>query len=113
MIYFFKPDSSTVQEIPYSTFTTYLDRNEVDAVKILNGNEIDGTLKSSGGDLVRFKTLIPYQDSQLIPTLKDKGVKVSGGVSGPSPARMLIEFLPWIIGFVFIWFMFRSPGRGK
>lgn len=114
MIYFFKPDSSTVQEIPYSTFTTYLDRNEVDAVKILDGNEIDGTLKSSGGDLVRFKTLIPYQDSQLIPTLKDKGVKVSGGVSGLTPTRMLIEFLPWVIGFAFIWFMFRNAqGAGN
>ena len=47
-------------------------------------------------------------------TLKDKGVKVSGGTKAVSPLAVLIQFLPWVIGFFFIWFMFRQvQGNGN
>ena len=47
-------------------------------------------------------------------TLKDKGVKVSGGAKAVSPLAVLIQFLPWVIGFFFIWFMFRQvQGNGN
>ncbi|MDR1948347.1 MAG: ATP-dependent zinc metalloprotease FtsH [Spirochaetaceae bacterium] len=112
--FFFRNEAPAVQEIPYSTFTNYLDRNEVMAVKILDGNSIEGTLKGMSGDLVHFKTLIPYQDPALLPSLRDKGINVSGAVSRVSPWRLLLEFLPWIIGFGFIWFMFRNmQGAGN
>jgi cell division protease FtsH len=112
--YFFRSEPSAVQEIPYSAFTNYLDRNEITAVKILDNNIIEGTLKGMSGDLVRFKTLIPYQDPTLLPGLREKGINVSGAVSGLSPGRILLEFLPWIIGFGFIWFMMRNvQGAGN
>ncbi|MDR0387989.1 MAG: ATP-dependent zinc metalloprotease FtsH [Treponema sp.] len=112
--YFFRGETSSVQEIPYSAFTNYLDRNEITAVKILDNNIIEGTLKGMSGDLVHFKTLIPYQDPTLLPVLREKGINVSGAVSGLSPLRILLEFLPWIIGFGFIWFMMRNvQGAGN
>ncbi|QQO11145.1 ATP-dependent zinc metalloprotease FtsH [Breznakiella homolactica] len=112
--YFFRSDTSSIQEIPYSTFTNYLDRNEVVAVKILDNTTIEGTVKGASGELVRFKTLIPYQDPYLLPALQEKGVNVSGAVTGVSPFRILLEFLPWLIGFGFIWFMFRNmQGSGN
>jgi cell division protease FtsH len=112
--YFLKNDKPVTQEVPYSTFVMRLDRNEVDAVKIIDGNEIQGTFKSPNGDLVQFKTLIPYQDPELIPLLKQKGVRVSGSVSGISPMMIFLEFLPWLVGFVFIWLMFRNAqGAGN
>jgi cell division protease FtsH len=112
--YFFRGEAPSIQEIPYSAFTNYLDRNEVTAVKILDGNSIEGTLRGMSGDLVRFKTLIPYQDPALLPSLREKGINVSGGVTGLSPWRLILEFLPWIIGFAFIWFMFRNmQGAGN
>ncbi|MDL2230066.1 ATP-dependent zinc metalloprotease FtsH, partial [Treponema sp. OttesenSCG-928-L16] len=68
----------------------------------------------AGGDLARFKTLIPYQDPSLLPNLQERGVNVSGAVSGLSPWRVFIEFIPWIIGFALIWFMFRNmQGSGN
>ncbi|AEJ18948.1 ATP-dependent zinc metalloprotease FtsH [Gracilinema caldarium] len=112
--YFLNNDKPVTQEVPYSTFVMRLDRNEVDAVKIIDGNEIQGTFKSPNGDVVQFKTLIPYQDPELIPLLKQKGVRVSGSVSGISPMMIFLEFLPWLVGFVFIWLMFRNAqGAGN
>jgi cell division protease FtsH len=112
--YFFKSDTSTIQEIPYSAFTAYLRQNEVTAVKILDNSVIEGTLKRTSGDPVRFKTQIPYQDPELLPSLRERNINVSGGSSGLSPMRMLMEFLPWILGFGFIWMMMRNiqgPGN--
>ena len=112
--YFLQSDKPITQEVPYSTFIMRLDRNEVDAVKIIDGNEIQGTFKSPNGDLVQFKTLIPYQDPELIPVLKQKGVRVSGSVSGITPMMVFMEFLPWLVGFAFIWLMFRNAqGAGN
>ncbi len=112
--YFMRSETPAVQEIPYSSFSTYLERGEVDAVKILDGDSIEGTLKGSSGETGHFRTRIPYQDPELLPVLRSKGVKVSGSVSGITPMRILIEFLPWIIGFGFIWLMFRNAqGNGN
>jgi cell division protease FtsH len=61
-----------------------------------------------------FKTTIPYEDPNLIEKLLAKGVRVSGGPKSVSPFRVFIEFLPWILGFLFIWFMFRQvQGSGN
>ncbi|MFP3043675.1 ATP-dependent zinc metalloprotease FtsH [Treponema primitia] len=112
--YFFRSEAPSVQEISYSAFTNYLERNEISAVKILDTNVIEGTIRESSGSLRQFKTLIPYQDPSLLPTLRERGINVSGGASKVSPLRIFLEFLPWIIGFGFIWFMMRNmQGSGN
>jgi cell division protease FtsH len=113
--YFFRNnDAPAIQEIPYSAFTNYLDRNEVTAVKILDNSIIEGALRGGAGEPVRFKTLIPYEDPGLLPLLRERGINVSGGVSGLSPMRLFLEILPWIIGFGLVWFMFRNmQGSGN
>jgi cell division protease FtsH len=46
--------------------------------------------------------------------LREKGVSVSGASTGISPLRLFLDILPWIIGFGFIWFMFRNmQGTGN
>ncbi|MDR3160453.1 MAG: ATP-dependent zinc metalloprotease FtsH [Spirochaetaceae bacterium] len=110
LAYFFKPKEPTVKDIPYSTFTAYLEMDEVTSVTILDTSIIRGTLRDSSS----FKTLIPYQDPGLVPKMLERGVKVSGAVTGVSPWRLLIEFLPWLIGFGFIWMMYRNmQGSGN
>jgi cell division protease FtsH len=113
-VYFLRTDAPAAQVIPYSTFTSYLDRGEVDAVKIVDGTDIEGTLRGGDGNTALFRTYIPYSDPALLTTLRDKGVKISGGLSGVTPMRILVEFVPWMIGFFFIWLMFRqAQGNGK
>jgi cell division protease FtsH len=112
--YFFRTEAPSIQEISYSAFTNYLDRDEISSVKILDTNIIEGTIRESNGELRHFKTLIPYQDPSLLPTLRERGINVSGGVSRISPLRIILEFLPWVIGFAFIWFMMRNmQGSGN
>jgi cell division protease FtsH len=46
--------------------------------------------------------------------LRERGVSVSGAVGGLSPLKLFMDLLPWIIGFGFIWFLFRNmqgPGN--
>jgi len=112
--YFFRSSDAPAKEvIPYSDFTASLDRNEITDVTIYENNTIEG-MRRSNGNKQFFKTLIPYQDPGLLPLLRDKGVSVSGATSGISPMRLILDILPWIIGFGFIWFMFRNmQGTGN
>jgi cell division protease FtsH len=114
VFFFVYNDRSGTAELPYSTFQTYLDEGQIDQVKIIDQYEIQGTFKAKSGDVGFFKTTIPYPDPDLMKSLKDKAVKVSGGAKAVSPIAVLIQFLPWVIGFFFIWFMFRQvQGNGN
>ncbi len=114
IFFFIYNDRGASQEIPYSVFVNYLDQGMIDSVKIVDQQEIQGTLKGKSGEIALFKTTIPYPDPNLIGRLIDKSVKVTGGAKSVSPFRVFIEFLPWVIGFFFIWFMFRQlQGSGN
>jgi cell division protease FtsH len=112
--YFFRSNEGpSKQEIPYSEFTKSLDLNEITEVTIHENNIIEG-IRRTGNSRQYFKTLIPYQDPTLLPVLREKGINVSGAVSQISPLRIALELLPWLIGFGFIWFMFRNmQGSGN
>jgi cell division protease FtsH len=109
--YFYNRNSSPIREIRYSDFTNYLEQNQIESVVINDNNTMDIFPKGQG--TVQLRTRIPYQDPNLLPSLKERGVNVSGSASRLSPWRILIDLFPWIIGFGFIWFMFRNmPGGG-
>jgi len=102
------------REIAYSQFLWYLREGQVESVKILDQYEIQGTLRGVGGETQAFITNIPYFDEDLIPLLREQGVRFSGSPRPVSPFQVLLEFLPWMIGFFFIWFMFRQvQGSGN
>jgi cell division protease FtsH len=111
--YFLRNETPVVQEVAYSDFLEYLDRNEVTKVKIYDNNVIDGERRSQG-EIVRFKTLIPYADPSLIPTLRSRNIMVSGAVAGLSLWRIVVEIVPWILVIGFVWFMMRNmQGTGS
>jgi cell division protease FtsH len=114
VFFFVYNDRTGTSELSYSAFQTYLAEGQIDSVKIIDQYEIQGTFKGKSGELTFFKTIIPYSDPQLLESLRDKGVKVSGGTKSVSPLAVVIQFLPWVIGFFFIWFMFRQvQGNGN
>ncbi|CAI8040382.1 ATP-dependent zinc metalloprotease FtsH, partial [Geodia barretti] len=98
-------------EIAYSVFLAYVDQREVAEVKIVDGFEILGQFSDNQE---QFKTTIPYHDPQLLNRLENSGVRITGGPKPVSPFRIFIEFLPWVLGIFFIWFMFRQvQGSGN
>jgi cell division protease FtsH len=107
-------DRGVANEITYSSFLYSLEKGEVDTVKILDQSEIQGTIKGKTGAQAVFKTLIPYADPGLLDRLREKEVKVSGGIKGASPWQIIIEFAPWLFGFFIIWLMLRQvQGNNK
>jgi cell division protease FtsH len=114
VLFFVYSDRSGSQQLPYSVFLNYLDQGVVESVKIVDQYEIQGSLRGQSGDITLFKTTIPYPDPNLMDRLLGKGIRVTGGPKAVSPFRVFVEFLPWILGFFFIWFMFRQvQGSGN
>ena len=112
IFFFVYNQGSLTQEIAYSVFLNYLNQDMVEAVKIIDGYEIQGQLKGRPGEY--FKTTIPYSDPELLKKLQEKTVQITGGPRNVSPLRVFIDFLPWVLGFFFIWFMFRQvQGSGN
>ena len=107
-------DRNSTQEIPYSSFLGRVENGQVEEVRILDANEVYGKIRDEGVADQYFKTTIPYYHDDLMPMLIERGVRITGGARSVSPLRVILEFLPWIIGFGFIWFMFRQvQGSGS
>ena len=110
----FSENTTPGREIPYSQFLGYLSEGQVESVRILDQYEIQGTLKNGTGDGRLFTTNIPYFDDNLVDLLREEGVRFSGSPRPVTPFEVLLQFLPWFIGFFFIWFMFRQiQGNGN
>ncbi|MFP4431793.1 MAG: ATP-dependent zinc metalloprotease FtsH [Spirochaetaceae bacterium] len=110
----FSENTTPGREIPYSQFLGYLTEGQVESVRILDQYEIQGTLKNGTGESRLFTTNIPYFDDGLVDILREEGIRFSGSPRPVSPFEVLLQFLPWFIGFFFIWFMFRQvQGNGN
>ncbi len=112
LIMFVFNDTSSVKDISYTEFLRAVEENNIESVKIFDNQEIQGNLKSVNGKPLQFKTRIPYYDDALLVRLEGKGIKVTGAVKNVSTYRLLIDLIPWVIGFGFIWFMFRQMQGG-
>ena len=105
----FRGNTASVREISYTDFTYFVEQNQVESVTIHDDDMMDIVLRpSSSQGVAQLKTRIPYQDPNLISDLQAKKINISGSAAKMNPLRIVIEFLPWIIGFGFIWMMFRN-----
>lgn len=110
--------------LDYSVFIEKAKNGEISKVRIDNNKKISGKYKNSegkgnnvsGGDGYDFVTLIPYDDPELIKSLMDNKIAVEGSDEDDKLfLKGLLNFLPWLLFFVFIWFlMFRQiQGAGN
>jgi cell division protease FtsH len=113
--FFFRGDSVPIREVPYSDFTRFVEQNQIESVTIHENNTMDIFLKgTSGSGAAQLRTRIPYSDPGLLASLREKNVNVSGAATGITPWRLILDMLPWIIGFSIIMFMFRNmQGAGS
>ncbi len=113
-VFFLTDQKTAANEISYSAFLSYLEQGSVEAVKIVDQAEIEGTLRGKTGNTALFRTRIPYTDLDLVKTLRESGVSIEGAVRGVSVLQVLLETLPWIFGFFLIWMMLRQfQGNNK
>jgi len=98
-----------VREVPYSTFISYVEANQVTAVEIQDKNMITFALRNNA----TAKSRIPYQDDELMKTLKQNGVQVTGTERGVTLLQIILQLLPWavLIGFtMMLWRQSRGAG---
>ncbi|MDR1836096.1 MAG: ATP-dependent zinc metalloprotease FtsH [Treponema sp.] len=114
VINLFRGDTVSVREVPYSDFTRFLEQNQIESVTINDNSTMDIFLKGTSTGSAQLKTRIPYSDPDLLSRLQNKNVNVSGTTARINVWRLLIEFLPWIIGFGILMFMLRNmQGMGS
>jgi len=106
--FFFRGTASPVREISYSDFTRYVEQNQIESVTIHDNNTVDLFLKGTGSDTAQLRTRIPYTDPNLLITLREKNINITGAAARITPMRIFIDLLPWIIGFSIIMFMLRN-----
>lgn len=113
-VFLFFGQNENSREISYSSFLSYLELGEVKSIKIIDQRDVEGVLKGKGGAEMPFTTRIPYFDAELMAKLEEKGVSVTGAISGTSPFQILFELTPWIFGFIMIWIMMKQvQGNNK
>ncbi|MBN2735972.1 MAG: ATP-dependent zinc metalloprotease FtsH [Spirochaetales bacterium] len=101
--------------IPYSDFKKDLEQGKIQKIEILDNLTIIGQYKTAPSEGQRdFKSQIPYLDNDLVEELLKNNVIVEGGSTANDPLQIFLGLLPWIIAFLFIWFMFRQvQGSGS
>jgi cell division protease FtsH len=99
------------QVVSYTAFLSYVQSNQVTQVEIKEQSLVRFTLKNG----INAQARIPYFDDSLLPTLKEKGVTVTGSVQEISFLQIVLQLLPWIIfiGFTIMLYRQSSNLNGK
>lgn len=92
------------QSVPYTTFISYVDANQVAQVEIKEQSQVRFVLKNG----IAAQTRIPYFDDTLLSTLKGQGVSVTGTVAEISILQIVLQLLPWIIFIGFTIMLYRQ-----
>ncbi|GHV83854.1 ATP-dependent zinc metalloprotease FtsH [Spirochaetia bacterium] len=110
--FYLRSTQEPVNQVAYTDFISSISREELTVVTIQDNRTIIWSRPGLNGSVQNFRTVIPYQDPDLLPALEAKGVRVIGATSGPSLMQFIMELLPWLIGFFLIWFMIRNMQAG-
>ncbi len=108
----FNKPQTNVQEITYSDFLNYVEQGKVAKVTIQN-EKVDGVFENQQ----KFRTAVPYQDKDLIPELKKKGViiQVKPVEETPWYLTLLISWFPMLL-LIGVWIFFMrqmQTGGGR
>lgn len=112
LVSIFTPNQNTGGDIVFSDFMDKVEKGEISEV-VMQGDHITG--KYTDGK--PFKTFAPSKDTELIPTLRDKGVRIV--VTPPEEnsfyTNVLISWFPMLL-LIGIWIFFMrqmQSGGGK
>ncbi|MEZ4224237.1 MAG: ATP-dependent zinc metalloprotease FtsH [Polyangiaceae bacterium] len=111
---YFSARTETQPVVSYSAFYRFVEQDQLESVT-LQGTRVTGVLKSeqSVDDVTvkKFQTTLPLlEDQQLLPLLREKGVKVDvRSEEQPLALQLVLSILPWvlIIG-VWVWLSRRA-----
>ena len=109
LVYIFGGNSPAVQNISYTEFMAYLEADQVLSVTINDNSTMDISLSGGSAQEPNLRrTRIPYHDPQLLASLAEKNVNITGAAAKPTFMAVLITILPFLLIVVFLFFMMRN-----
>ena len=107
IFYFFRGESTPIMTIPYSQFMRHVEENQVDSVTIYDDRVVDFYLKgSSANNPSQLRTRLPHSlDPRLI---ENKNIIITSAPAKITFMHIVLDILPWIIGFTIIMLIFRN-----
>ena len=104
-------------EVKYTEYSQQLMADNIQAVTITGGKQVDGAFKSpvmvNGRPVKKFSTKLPVSNSDKeLEKLLAKNVVVDSQEPSPSIASLLVSLLPWIVIFGFWIFFLRQMQAG-
>ena len=111
------PRREPAAEFTYSQFTEQLRGDNLLEVTIIEGKQVEGTLKSpvtvEGRSVRRFHTLLPVKDSErLVDELQQRDVVIRAAEPRQNWWGLLVNLLPWVLIIGFWFFLFRQMQVG-
>jgi len=105
------------EEISYTDFARELDRGNVAAVEITEGQQVSGEFKSpvrvGSREVLRFEVLLPAQaDDALVSKMTDQGVKITAKHPRQGLLGVFMTLFPWLVIIGFWIFLFRQMQAG-
>ena len=109
--------NSEAPEIPYSDFNRELQRGNINAVTIVEGQEVRGDFKTpvriSGHEAMKFTVLLPFTATeQFSKDLEQQNVPIRALRQRQGLLGMFLQLLPWLILIGFWVFLFRQMQAG-
>ncbi len=107
----------SAEEISYTAFQSYLDRDQIAEVEVTSGKFVEGQFKRpvtvNGREIERFSVVLPIQDSELfLQRLEERNVPISAKEPKPSFGTLFVNLLPWVV-LIGLWvFFFRQVQQG-
>jgi len=112
LMFMFNKPKEDYKVIDYSNFINLVKDGRIQQVKIID-KEIYGYISGGETPLVSFRTIIPYEDPNLIPMLLESNIEVKGDVKKNYPfLNVLIGIIPWILILGVFWFVMLRQIQG-
>lgn len=92
------------QDVPYTTFLSFVESDQVQSAEIKEHSQITFVLNNGQSGRSR----IPYLDEQLISTLREHQVSVTGTVQDISILQIVLQLVPWLIFIFFTVMLYRQ-----
>src|SRR4051812_30538998 len=101
--------------VAYSQLYQWIEQGKVESV-VLDGEVVSASLKSpetlDGRQVKELQTNVPTSDQQLLPLLRQKGVRINvKSQRQPFAVQLLFTLLPWVLIFV-AWSWLSKRARG-
>ncbi|MCJ7628706.1 MAG: ATP-dependent zinc metalloprotease FtsH [Longimicrobiales bacterium] len=113
----FRGQQDAASEFSYSQFKEQLAAGNVDSVVVVQGNRLEGELRSpvirEGGETVKFRTMLPGEiQESLLARMEEQGVIISAEPDRQGLGTVLISILPWLLFIAFWIWIFRTMQGG-